>query len=320
MSSWHGGFRRFAPADEQPDEPIVRAPPHFSIVVPHYNHVHEVNSALAAIHAQSVQPDEVILVDDGSPAAAFAEIARLVERWPSLDSLDHESNQGVNAACNTELAAATGDFVLFTAADDQLNSLMVEESREPLGSEGILFSDPSEATLDKTGHRVFPLYLGDAGRAFDAPGFQRLLRDSFFFLSVATVWFNIAQLAGSADLTQSCGGTPIILPLMRSACLGAQPTSPVRCPLHGRRAVLFRQGPPRRRAAGSSMAWLDKLNEPGNAKLRTAFVTTALLTQNTVCLRSLRVVMTEPGYLTPRAACPASCCGRAGTACARWCP
>ena len=104
-----------------PAKPPAITTPTVTIVVTTYNHAHFLARALDSIRAQTVAVDEVVVVDDGSrddPAAVVAQYpeARLIR----------QANQGLAAARNTGLQAASGTFIGFLDADDELLPRMVE--------------------------------------------------------------------------------------------------------------------------------------------------------------------------------------------------
>ena len=99
-----------------------------SVVIPHYNHAHLLSDALAAISRQTRRPFEVVVVDDGSTDESVMRLQALTASMPWLRIHRHPENRGVNAACNTGLELVSGDFVLFSAADDCLSATMVEHA------------------------------------------------------------------------------------------------------------------------------------------------------------------------------------------------
>lgn len=86
-----------------------------AVVIATYNHAHFLGDALRSAFVQSVPPAEVIVVDDGStddPASVAA-------CFPGTTVI-RTRNQGLPAARNTGLAAATARYVIFLDADDVL--------------------------------------------------------------------------------------------------------------------------------------------------------------------------------------------------------
>lgn len=84
-----------------------------SVIIPAYNAARTLRETLDSLSAQSLQPDEVIVVDDGSTDAT-AEIARA---FPGIQLIE-QANAGTAAALNAGVAVATGAVLAFLDADD----------------------------------------------------------------------------------------------------------------------------------------------------------------------------------------------------------
>jgi glycosyltransferase involved in cell wall biosynthesis len=89
-----------------------------SVVLPNYNHGALIARALGALTAQILAGSEIIVVDDGSTDDSVKVIEELQTRHPSIRLIRHDVNRGVSAAIRTALAAATGDYLFFSSADD----------------------------------------------------------------------------------------------------------------------------------------------------------------------------------------------------------
>jgi glycosyltransferase involved in cell wall biosynthesis len=90
------------------------AAPTVSVVIPVYLSERYLAEALGSILGQTRPPDEVLVVDDGSPDASAA----IAEGFPGVEVL-RRANGGVSAARNTGIAAATGDLLAMCDADDR---------------------------------------------------------------------------------------------------------------------------------------------------------------------------------------------------------
>ena len=156
--------------------------PRMSVVIPHYNHVDLLPEALDAIARQTMPPFEVVVVDDGSTDESVARLESLATKFPWLRICRHPGNRGVNAACNTGLDLVSGDFVLFSAADDRLSTTMIEHAFAAAAAFpqiGVLFSDHAEMSADGAEHSYCssgsaagpPVFLLRRVRASDAEPF-----------------------------------------------------------------------------------------------------------------------------------------------------
>ncbi len=94
-----------------------------SVIIPAYNAAHTVVAAVDSALAQSYQPLEVIVVNDGSTDDTKA-IAEGIDH-PKLQILSQE-NAGASAARNRGYEHAQGDYLLFLDADDLLHEKKLE--------------------------------------------------------------------------------------------------------------------------------------------------------------------------------------------------
>ncbi|HJR54227.1 MAG TPA: glycosyltransferase [Gemmatimonadota bacterium] len=91
--------------------------PHFSVVVPSYDRLRDLQNCLASLAALEYPADrfEVIVVDDGSPSPVSAALS--APSPPFAMTVLRRARGGPAAARNTGLEAASGEFVAFTADD-----------------------------------------------------------------------------------------------------------------------------------------------------------------------------------------------------------
>jgi glycosyltransferase involved in cell wall biosynthesis len=89
-----------------------------SVVIPCFNLGQYLREALASVEAQTVPPDEVVVIDDGSTDPATKEVLAGLG-GPRLHVISIP-NAGVGAARNLGARSTTGDYVCFLDADDRL--------------------------------------------------------------------------------------------------------------------------------------------------------------------------------------------------------
>lgn len=98
-------------------------PPSVSAIIPAYQSEAFLAEAIQSVLDQTVAPDEIIVVDDGSTdrsarvAASFGRQVRLII----------QENQGVSAARNRALSVARGSLIAFLDADDYWAPTKVEK-------------------------------------------------------------------------------------------------------------------------------------------------------------------------------------------------
>jgi glycosyltransferase involved in cell wall biosynthesis len=102
--------------------------PTLSVVVPNYNHGSSLSACLKAILGQSHRPDEVIVVDDGSTDNSLEILDQLRLEHENLRVLKNDKNRGVVYTVNRGIDAASGDFLFFPGADDEIKPGLFEKS------------------------------------------------------------------------------------------------------------------------------------------------------------------------------------------------
>src|SRR5438309_1259458 len=94
--------------------------PLISAVIPNFNHAQYLPRAVEAFLNQPLLPCEIIIVDDVSTDNSLEVLDALARQHPLVRVLRNERNVGVNATMNHGMAEAKGDYIVFTAADDEV--------------------------------------------------------------------------------------------------------------------------------------------------------------------------------------------------------
>lgn len=94
-----------------------------SLIIATYNRGPKITSTLDSVLSQTVQPDEIIVVDDCSPDSTGIWVA---EHYPQVRVLRPPANGGTSASRNLGAKAANGNIVLFLDHDDELLPHAVE--------------------------------------------------------------------------------------------------------------------------------------------------------------------------------------------------
>lgn len=90
--------------------------PRASIIIPHYNGLHHLETCLGSLRRQTCQDFELLLVDNGSTDGSQA-YAR--EQFPAVRLLELGENRGFTGACNAGFAAATSPILILLNNDTE---------------------------------------------------------------------------------------------------------------------------------------------------------------------------------------------------------
>jgi glycosyltransferase involved in cell wall biosynthesis len=95
-------------------------PPTVSVVIPTYNAADRICRAIDSVLAQTCQPLEIVVIDDGSEDDTPLRIAAYDQRQTTTIVYRRTSNKGAATARNLGNRTARGDYVLLLDADDRL--------------------------------------------------------------------------------------------------------------------------------------------------------------------------------------------------------
>lgn len=102
--------------------------PSISVVIPAYNADRFMVRALASIENQTLTPDEVIVVDDGSTDRTALQVEDFARHSKLALSLARQPNRGSSAARNHGVRKSAGELITFLDADDLIYPRFLERT------------------------------------------------------------------------------------------------------------------------------------------------------------------------------------------------
>lgn len=95
--------------------------PLVSVVIPVFNiSIELLERCVSSIQSQTYDSIEIVIVDDGSSSDCSRDIDVLYQRLGNRARVIHQENQGVSAARNNGVKAASGEYLMFVDPDDIL--------------------------------------------------------------------------------------------------------------------------------------------------------------------------------------------------------
>ncbi len=137
---------------------IGDAPPKVSVICPAYKPgLADFIQAVDSVRRQTWANWELIIVDDGSRSPLLTQaVEEMCAADPRIRAVPHRKNQGISAATNTGIDAATGDWVALFDHDDLLVDTALEVMLLAAANTGarVLYSD--EDKIDGSGNLSEP--------------------------------------------------------------------------------------------------------------------------------------------------------------------
>jgi glycosyltransferase involved in cell wall biosynthesis len=127
--------------------------PLVSVVVPTYDRRQYLAEAVQSVVDQTYPAIELIVVDDHSPTPAETPLEDVaVDSLASVECIRHSENRGGNAARNTGIRRASGEFVAFLDDDDvwrpEKVALQVRSFQQAPPSVGVVFTGATYIDAD----------------------------------------------------------------------------------------------------------------------------------------------------------------------------
>ena len=118
-------YTAIARSQRRPEKPLS---PNISVVIPAYNADKFIVRALASIENQTLKPDEVIVIDDGSTDHTALQVGEFARHSKLTLMLERQPNRGSSAARNNGIRKAAGELITFLDADDLIYPTFLEHT------------------------------------------------------------------------------------------------------------------------------------------------------------------------------------------------
>lgn len=120
-----------------------------AVIIPTYNRAHTLERCLDSVLNQTVAPNNIIVVDDGSDDDTKTLIA---ERYPNV-TYHYQNNSGVSAARNLGISQTPCEWVSLLDSDDEWLPTKLEKQKRQLSQSGLLVCHSNEIWI-RNGVRV----------------------------------------------------------------------------------------------------------------------------------------------------------------------
>jgi glycosyltransferase involved in cell wall biosynthesis len=168
--------------------------PKVTVVIPAFRAAHTISRAVESALSQTRPPDEIVVIDDGSPD----DLAGALSRYAGRVSLVRKTNGGAASARNLAIERSSGELIAFLDADDYWEPTKLERQLE------IMRAYP-EVQLVASRYFTAPPQGGRSGPypEFDARRFGRVLTPTGpeAFKVATIVWTStvLARRSGLGD-------------------------------------------------------------------------------------------------------------------------
>jgi len=110
-----------------------------SVIIPAYNRPKRTERAIQSVVKQTYEPIQLIVVDDGSSPPLRVTIPTEYDSLAEFHLIEHETNEGANAARITGIDAANGEYIAFLDSDDEWVPEKIDRQIETTKSTGADF-------------------------------------------------------------------------------------------------------------------------------------------------------------------------------------
>lgn len=106
----------------------------FSVIIPAYQCADTIRRTIESILKSNFKELEIIIIDDGSTDGTQDVCKILCEKYPIIQYY-RQINKGVSVARNNGLLKATGEYVMFIDADDEVLPLNIKDIEEAVNEQ-----------------------------------------------------------------------------------------------------------------------------------------------------------------------------------------
>ncbi len=144
----------------------VDEPATIAIVIPSYNHARYVERAIRSVLEQSLAPDEIIVIDDGSSDDSVQRIRRALDGVRIAHQFIARENRGAAVTLNEAIERASSQWIAPLNSDDFFSPDRLRSLRHSCARDGIDWGFGNVAVVDEgdrpfarnSGHRSDALY------------------------------------------------------------------------------------------------------------------------------------------------------------------
>ena len=105
------------------EKALIVEPPSVAVIIPCYKYGKVVERAIKSVLSQTKMPEEIIVIDDGSPDDGETE--RVVKEFPQVKYI-RQTNMGVASARNNGILETKSKYIVCLDADDAIEPEFIE--------------------------------------------------------------------------------------------------------------------------------------------------------------------------------------------------
>lgn len=197
------------------------------IVIPNKNDSLYLKDCLNSVLNQSVQPDEIIFIDDGSNDNSVQIAKKILKNFINVTIIKNKKSVGTMSALNQGMMASKADYLLFLASNDYLANGIITEVKDNLTKLEVRPGVWSALVnlIDESGHvsriHYSPL-ISFKSRYFDKPSCIKLANRLGNWFTGTTTFYHRETLKEIEGFDSRLGGLgDLFAALQLSAIMGA---------------------------------------------------------------------------------------------------